>query len=461
MDLGQILYALRARWLVALLVMVATMGAVVGVTLDLPKQYTATTSLVVDMRSPEPMAALLAAGNMATQVAIVESDRVAQRVVKLLKLDESPAIREQWATQARGKGDVSAWVASLLQRRLTARPLQESIIEISYTASDPEFAAAVANAFAQAYTDTLVSLKAGPATQYARWFAGQTRALRAELEEAQARLSSYQQETGIVVTDDRMDAETARLNQLNRQLTVIQGQTADAQSRQRTGSAAAALPATAGMLGGDMLQQLRSQIDQKEVELRDAAVNLGANHPKYRSLEAQLDELKQKLDAETRHITNSFSVAKSVSLGTESELKVAIAAQRKKLLDLKDKRDRLDILKRDVDRAQAAYDAVASHLTQTSLDSRATETNVAVLSAAVAPSVPSWPKPLRVMAALGAVLGVVLGIGVALLLEMIDRRIRSPEDLALMLQLPVLGVIESTRKRTMYLPRHRSAPLLR
>jgi len=459
MEPRQIFNAIRARYLVVLLVTVATIAAVVGVSMHFPKQYTATTSLVVDMRSPEPMASLLMAGSLATQVSIVESDRVARKAVELLKLNENPLVRERWAKEAKGKVDVVTWAAARLGGGLKVKPVDGSIIEITYKAGDPAFAAAAANAFAQAYTDTLVALKAGPASQYARWFGDQAKTMRADLEKAQARLSSYQRKTGILVTDERMDAETARLNDLNTQLAKIEGETADARSRQQIGSAAAALPGTGRTLGGTVIQQLRTQIDEKEVELRNASVNLGINHPKYRALQAQLDELKQKLNAETQHVTRSFSVAKTVSLRTEADLRAAIAAQKRKLLGLKSTRDKLDVLKRDVDTAQAAYEAVTRRLTQTDLESRATDTNVTVLSPAVAPLDPSFPKPLRVMALIGVVLGMVAGVGCAILLELVDRRIRNVEDLSVMLQLPVLGVIEH-RKRPRPLPRPRHPPLL-
>ncbi len=338
--------------------------------------------------------------------------------------------------------------------------MEASIIEISYKGSDPVFAAAVANAIAQAYTDTLVALKVGPATQYARWFGEQSETLRAELEKAQGRLAAYQKKSGILVTGDRLDSETARLNELSSQLSVVEGQTADARSRQQTGSAAAALPSTRGTLGGDEIQKLRSQIDEKEVALRNASVNLGTNHPTYRALQAQLDELKQKLASETQHVTTSFAVARSVGQRTEADLRAAIAAQKAKLLQLQEKRGQMDVLKRDVDRAQAAYDAVAKPLAQTNLESRATDTNVTVLTPAVPPTEPSFPKPMQVMVTIGVVLGVLAGIGIALLLETLDRRIRDVEDLAVMLELPVLGVIKSGRGRPRALPRARQVPLL-
>lgn len=469
MDLRTILTALRARYVIAVLVMIAVAGAALGLAAALPKRYMASTSLVVDIKLAQPMSALLLPGSMATQVAIIESDRVAQRAAKLLKLNESVTLRDQWMKETEGKSDFLAWVGRRLAKGLKVKPGDTSIIEINYYSEDPAFAAAAANAYAQAYVDTLVALKAGPAAQYARGFTEQTNALRAELEKAQARLLAYQKHTGIVVTDDKLDAETTRLNQLATQLVAVQGQVADASSRQLAGSAAAALPgADRGIGSGNSaiaangtLQQLRAQIDQKEVQLREAGQNLGVNHPKYRAMEAEVDELKQKLAAETARVTSSFSVAKKVGQNTEAALKARIEAQKRKILEMRSKRDKIDLLKSAVDRAQAAYNAVAKRLTDTSFDSQSADANVTLLSPAVVPAKPFFPKPLPVMAAIAAVLGVVGGIGAALLLEAVDRRVRGPDDLATMLQLPVLGVVENSRKRRQLLPRERPIPLLR
>jgi len=460
MDLRQLLFILRARYRIALLLLLATVAVTVGVSSWLPKQYTATTSLVIDSRSPDPLSAIFLPNNLSTQVTIIESDRVAQKAVKLLKLDENPTVKNQWAELTRGKGDIVAWLAGLLDTKLKVQPEPDaSVIDISYTGLDPAFAASVANAFAQAYIDTVVALKVGPAAQYASWFEEQMKTLRANLEQAQARLSDYQQQTGIVVTDARMDAETAKLNELSSQLTAVEGKTVDALSKQRTGNAAASLPSVPG---NGIIEQLRAQIDQKEADLQDAAVNFGTNYPKYRSMQAQLDELKRKLAAETAHLTTGFSVARTVGQHTESELKAAIEAQKQKILDLKMKRDHVDVLKHDADTAQATYDAVARRLTQSQLESHATETNVTVLTPAVAPGAPSFPKPMRIMLIIALFLGTVLGVGAALLMEMIDRRVRSATDLAEMLQMPVLGVIQSGRRRRgLYLPRRKPALLPR
>jgi succinoglycan biosynthesis transport protein ExoP len=229
MNMQQLLLTLRARYKVVLLTLLAMVAAALGVSLKLPKQYTATAAVVADVKSPDPIAgmmlpALVMPGYMATQVNILQSERVARRVVHLLKLDESPAAREEWLKAMGGKGELDVWLAGALQRKLDVRPARESsVINISFKAADPRFAAAVANAFAQAYIDTNIALKVEPAKQYAAWFGEQGKALRDNVERAQARLSEHQQRHGIVASDERLDIETAKLNDLATQLTIGPG----------------------------------------------------------------------------------------------------------------------------------------------------------------------------------------------------------------------------------------------
>ena len=449
MNLQQFLLILRARYKLVLLVLLGTVTATLGVSLVLPKQYTATTSVVIDVKSPDPVIGMMlpgmaAPGYMATQTDIIQSDRVAQKVVKLLKLDANPTVRQQWMEATKGKGKLEVWLADVLQTKLDVKPARESnVISISYKAVDPGFAAAVANAFTQAYIETNVELKVEPARQYAKWFGEQGKSLRDNLEKAQAKLSAYQQEHGIVAIDERLDNETAKLNELSTQLTVVQGQTSDAQSKQRSGAASDTLPE---VVQNPTIGALKVDLARQEAKLQELAGNLGRNHPQYQRAESEIATLKRKLEVETRHITSGFSTSRAVGRDKEAELKAAIEAQKKKLLELKHHRDEVAVLMRDVDAAHKAYEAVSQRFNQTSLESQSTQTNVSVLTPAAEPTEPSFPKPL-LNTLVSVFVGTLLGVGAALVLEMFDQRIRSVDDLGGMLQLPILGVIEKQQRR--------------
>ena len=404
MNMMQFLLALRARYKVALLVLFCTVAVALTGNQYLPRQYIATAAVAFDLRSPDPVAGVILPLMVATQVEIVKSDRVAHKVVRLLKLDESPAVKAQWRENADGEGKLEQWLTDSLQRGLEVTPSRESnIIRISYKASDAGFAAAVANAFAQAYVETTIEMRVEPARQHSRWLEDQGKLLRENVEGAQSRLSAYQQKSGIVATDERLDDEAARLSQLSTQLTSLQ-------------------------------ESLRTDIARQEIKLKEAAVNLGRNHPDYQNIESELAELKKRLERE-------------VSSNKESELRAAIEAQRKRLLELRSARDHLAVLQRDVDAAQRIYDTVMQRFNQTSLESQATLTNVSLFAPANEPTAPSFPKPLRTVLLLSIFLGLALGAGAAFMLEMLDRRIRCVDELAEMLQMPVLCVIERGKRR--------------
>jgi len=438
MDPKQILLALRARYKIALLVMLCTVAGAQVVNQYLPRQYLATAAVAFDVRSPDPVAGVILPVMLATQVEIIKSNRVTLKVAEALKLTDDPKIKAQWLESSRGEGKFEAWLAVTLRKSLEVVPSRESnVIRIAYKASDPVFAAAAANAFAEAYVDATVELRVEPARQNSRWLAEQGQSLRENVERAQAKLWAYQQKAGIVVTDERLDIETTRLGSLAAQLTTLQEQIADARSKQKSG--ADALPE---VMQSPLVIALRTDIARQEVKLREAAGNLGSNHPQYKRMETELAELRNRLESETRNVARSFSASREVGSGREAEVKAAIEAQRKRLMELRGARDQIAVLQRDVDAAQKIYDTVMQRFNQTNLESQTTLTSASLFSPANEPAAPAFPKPLRTMMLLSVVLGLGLGIGAAVLLEMLDPRIRSADHLAAMLQMPVLAVIK-------------------
>jgi len=439
----QILLVLRARWKLVVLTLLGTVAVTLAVSLLLPKQYTASATVVLDVKSPDPIAgmtlpALVMPGYMATQVDIINSDRVAQKVVKALKLDQDPTVRQEWLDDTGGKGQLEVWLAELLQKKLDVKPSRDSnVIKINFKAIDPGFAAAIANAFAQSYIHTTIELRVEPARQYAQWFEGQGKALRENLERAQGRLSQYHQAKGIVSSDERLDVETAKLNELSTQLTIVQGQTTDAQSKEKSGKASDTM---AEVMQNPLIVALKADVARQEAKLQELAGNLGRNHPQYQRAEAELETLKQKLAAEIQKITAGFTTSRTVGRDKQAELRAAIDAQRTKLLTIKRERDEVAVLTRDVEAAQKAYEAVAQRFNLTSLESQSTQTNVSILTPAFPPIEPSFPKLL--LNTLAAIfVGGLLGVGAAFVVEMLDQRIRSADGLADLLQLPLLGVV--------------------
>lgn len=449
----QFFLILRARWLVLLVTFSIVVGATATWSLLSPRQYTATASVVLDVKSPDPvtgmmLAGLMAPGYMATQVDIIKSDRVARRVVRSLRMDTSAAILAQWAEDTGGRGNLVDWLSERIKQPLDVKPSRESnVINIEYIGNDPQFAAAVANAFAQAYVDVNVELRTEPARQYAGFFDDQTRSARERLEKAQAALSEYQQRQGITSVDERLDFETAKLNETSSQLTAIQASTTDSQSKRQRSDGAS----LAEVMQSPLINGLKADIARQEARLTEASINLGANHPQYQRMQTELNALREQLAAETAKITGSINTTYEVNRQREGQLRAALEAQKTRVLEINQQRDQINVLRREIESAQRLFDTLSARASQSTLESQTNQTNIAVLNPATPPAKPSGPRT-RLNVALAMFLGGLLGVMFAVALEFLQRRVRSADDLSALGELPLLGQVSSAR-RMMRAPR--------
>ena len=441
MPLTQYLRIVWARKWLVLLLSIAIAAAGIAYTMSLPKLYTAETSLIVEMRIDPALGALapaLAAPSyMATQVEILKSERVASRAVKILGVERSAAAVAQWREATAAKISLERYFAGVLQRGLGIEPAPGSnVLNLRYSAGDPIFAQAAANAFAQAYMDVSVELRIAPARQSATFLEDQAKGLRATLEAAQAKLSKYQQTKGIVVSDERLDQENARYNALLTQLAIAQAERVDTSTRQRNSGG----ETSPDILGNAAVGSLKSQIASAETKLTEISSIVGKNHPSRIQLEVQIGELKQQLAAETRRVAGGTSVTNKSSSQKVAELQAMVDVQKKQVLGLRSEHDQIAVYVRDVEAAQRSWDAVLQRLSTLNLEGQNNQANTRLLSPAVEPLEPS--KPRIFAGIIGSILGgLAAGILAAFGLELLDRRVRVPEDLIVMAGVPVIGVL--------------------
>lgn len=446
MGSQQLFLVLRARWKFALRVFLGVLALAVLVTLIMPKKYTAIATVVVQGK-PDPLSAVaqqiqLLPSDILTQVEIIQSDRVAVRAVRLLRLDEMPEFKKSF--ERHGRGDIVHWLADELEKSITVAPSKDSnVINISAKWGDAKFASVLANGWAQAYIDTNIELKVDSAKQYATWFNEQSRLLRADLEEKEKRLADFQNKAGIIATsDDKLDVEQARLQDLSTQLVTIQTLRQESQSKQRQASVDNQnLPE---VLQSPVIANLKAELQKDEASRDDMATNYGKNYPDYKDIEIQIANLKQRIAQEANRIAASLGGTAQVDVRRENDLKAALEAQKRRILELKTQHDQVFDLQNDVTMAQKNLDAVSERLAQSSLESQSQQTNVALLASADVPLYPSSPK-LILNVLFGLFVGFVAGIGAALLREMSDRRVREGDELAGLLGVPVLGRIPDAR----------------
>lgn len=444
MDLSRFFLIILARRKLILFALIITVSTTFLVSLLLPKSYKSTATLVLTHKGADPVTGMIQsaqqiAGYMATQLDVIKSSRTALLVVDQLKLDQSEAVKKQFEGSSSNM-DLRDWLADFLLKNLEIETSRDSsVIRVSFKSADSSFASIIANAFANAYQELSIRLTVEPSQKAAAYFTGQLNVLRDRLEMAQKKLSQYQHEKGIVDADYRLDVETRRLNELSSQLVSVQTERMGENSSREGDSHKV-------VVRNMLISGLKKDLSQAESKFSDISQKFGRNHPNYAGTKAEVEKLRSEL---SRHLKATTENA----MNQEVEIRTSLDEQRVKVLTLNRARDELLLLVREVEGAQQAYNSAMQRLNQTTLEGQSNLSSVSILDKAKIPDKPDSPKLLLNMI-LSVFLGTLLGVGIGLLAEMVDRRVRSAEDLVDILQAPVLGVIKwggATKKRRLQL----------
>lgn len=269
MSVGLILTILRSHWFLILASLGVAIFTAMLLTSAQDKRYEAVATVIVDYQAENPfdksaIAPRSSGSYMATQLDIIRSDKVAARVLEQVEIAQSPELA--------GDASLGATVSGAEQREDLLGQLKQNLdvsagfdnsqmIKIGYSSRNPENAARIANAFAAAYINTALELSREPLQQNAAWFDEQIQVLRRRLRAAEARLTEFQQEQGIVALDEKLDTESERLRELSTSLVEAQSNLFDVQSRQ-----------------------------------------LGTNHPEYRRAVAREGSLQQSVEEQKQRI---------------------------------------------------------------------------------------------------------------------------------------------------------------
>jgi len=411
-----LLSALRARYRVLLLILLATVLTTTVVSLLIPKTYIATAALLVDSRDDQSVreagntpAARERTGYMQTQIDLITSQKVASRVINDLDLASSPATRAQFAKESTGEGSLETWLIDSLIKQLKVETSQSSVIQISFASADAETSARIANAFAKAYIDTTLELRVEPSRANAVWFDEQLKGLRENLEK----------------TTDAVRLATA------------------------AGSAGSvALRVSPDDVSTPYVQNLKTELLRGETRLEELSTRLGVNHPQYQRQLTETQTMRQVLGTELNRAAGSASRQNVQSAAAGAGNSRNAASQ------LNQYQNQVGLLVRDAEIAQRAYEVAMQRALVTQVESRATRSNVSILYAAATPFKPARPR-IVLNIALAFVLGGLLGLTAIYLLELFDRRVRASVDLQGDGKVPLLAELSPWRPSDLILGQQR------
>lgn len=461
MDLQQFISIILSRKRIILSILITVVATTLVISLLLPKEYVSTASIMIDQGRVDPVTgsalpAHLIAGYTETQVKVIASHNAARKAVEKLKLDEDQQLQEEFAEQESTE-DIKDWIADLLLKKLDVKPSRDSnLIEIEFSAPDPQFAADVANAFIDAYVQIKIELRAKSAKSRANWFDIQVSSMRKRLESAQMALSALQKQHSIVATDDHLDLENSRLTQLSQQLVESQVRTGELQAKSdllaSTINQGGDSDSLEEVLNNSLIQSLKSELAQSEAKFAELSKKVDINHPQYKQAYAEVESLRRKIQSEVNMVLRSIASGVAASKQRDKILAHAFAEQKAKVLDLKKQHNEIAVLNREVENAYKEYDAAMERAVQAHMESEIEQTDVSILNLALAPQKPAKPRVLLNII-LSILLGAMLGVGLALLVELTDRRVRSVFDISEQLAIPVFAIVSDQTNNSKLPPR--------
>jgi uncharacterized protein involved in exopolysaccharide biosynthesis len=430
MSLTQFLRILWARRMLVLVTTISTFAAAFLVAQLLPERYEAKSRVLLDVVKPDPVTGQVLAANSAkgftrTQVELVRDQRVASDVVEKLRLDQNPELQRRYEESGQNSGaGFRAWLTQSIVEGTQARMVEGSnVLEISFTAPSAEMARSVADALRQSYVDSSLSSRREGARQSADWYLQQTEKARLSLQQAEQAKTEFEKRTGLIL-EGTSDIDSARLQALATQGTPI---------------------AASGGGGGQVVSTPSSaQLAQVDASIAQASQSLGPNHPEMQELQrrrAALAGLAAQERAAAGAAANAAagSAARSATAGA-SAINQAYQAQRSKVVGQRANLEQLRRLQTEVDVRREQYAKTATRAAELRQQADVSDSGLAVLGGAIASDRPVFPnRPLILGGALG--FGFAFGILLALLLELMNRRVRGVEDMVSIREVPLLAVI--------------------
>ncbi|MDD3952811.1 MAG: polysaccharide biosynthesis tyrosine autokinase [Lentisphaeria bacterium] len=420
-----------------------------------------------------------------TQYQIIQSRAVARAVIERLDLasseeffpkpkdhfiaqfhhwmKQSIADAKQWATallktpddrsMAEDASEADSALVSSFINRITVSPIRNSrLVDVSVQAKDPKQSARMANALVRAYIDQNLEAKLGAAKDGVKWLGERMEEERTKVETAEFALLKYKEENQII-TDFSSDVEmitAQKIAQINTQVLEAESARVEAETRYQQALALEQSPEMLDSIPEVLSNDIVKQIKKMEVDLYNRMSELsnkyGRNHPQMQAIESELADLKKRKITEARRVVSSLKNQYKLALARESSLKEALERQKSENLLLNKKAIQFSVLKRQAESARQMYELLVKRFKETSLTEEMKTGNIRVVDHAEVPKYPVSPNKKR-NTLLAVVIGLMLGVGAAFLLDYLDNTIKLPEEIKEHLDIAYLGPIPAFTPR--------------
>ena len=315
-----------------------------------------------------------------------------------------------------------------------------SLVDVTFTHSNPKTASLVANAHAQAYIDRGLSIRQRATQEAADYLDNSLNDLKARLEKSETKLNEYRQATGIVSLDDGESLAVDRIEQLEEKLADLRAKRISNEvfvrlAKDDVNAAIAQIKAD-----GTAIEQLRDQVRKLEAE----TAARGMRGPPSPTLNARLSEAKRHLREEYSRYIRRARASHDSLVAEEAQLAAELSSRKSEALAMKDASVAFAILQREVETNRELHSAVLQRRKEIGMTAGLKTSNIFVIDPAFPPSTPTGLNPLYRLIALillSAILAVAFGIAAGFMDDTLEVG-----EVETVLGLPILGVVPKLTK---------------
>ncbi len=475
-DLRRLANMFRRRSRLFAAVAALVFVAVVLVTMTATPMYTATANVMLDTRAEQVvnveavLSGLPADSSVVdTEVEILKSRRLAERVVNALQLDKDPEFNSALRSPglvAMARGSVRSAVAMVSPReaqdpavaeqkahervvnsvlsRLSVRRLGLTyVINVSFESEQAPKAATIANKFAELYLLEQLEAKFDATQQATNWLNSRLEGLREQVLTAEAAVQQYKIANNLLSAAGTNLTET-EISNYNQSLAEARAQVAEDEARLSTARSQLARGSTGDDLGealsSPVIQQLRQQRATVSSRVADLQGRYGDRHPEMLTANRQLSDIDSQIQAEIQRIISNLEAKVQVSRQRAGAIGGSLSSARGTLAGNNQALVRLNELERTAEASRTLYESYLNRYKETSSQQGIEQSDARVVSQATIPTGQSSPKvPLNL--ALGLVLALGCGVAGVVLAEMLDAGLATAEDVEQRLDVSYLGAI--------------------
>ncbi len=443
-ELGKVLY--KRRWTILFFFLVVTIVVTIATLMQTPI-YRAVAVIQIETEAPNIIGfkEVVALGSQnywaskeyyETQFRIIRSRPVAEEVIRRLQLDAQPPFKHALEKDK----------AQLLINMVQIQPIKNSqLVAISVEYHDKKRAAEIANTLAEVYREQNLTNKFEASKEALTWL-GREQSDRARLvQEAEEELINFLREHNIVSFEERQNIVNQRVQTLSdavtdakRSLIASQINFQKAVAAQKSGDALS-IPE---VIANELIQNLKEELVLLQKEKSKMSKKWKPDHPGFQKIQNQIDQLTQDIDDEVGVIVGGLQTTYQRDSSRAKQLEEELEEAKKEALDLQRLEIAYRIKKRGATAEGELYDELQKRQKETEITKTLSANNIRVIEPALEPKSPLRPRK-RMNVMLGALLGLLGGVGLAFLLEYLDTTIKTSEDLERTVNVPFLGIIPS------------------